>query len=101
MKERVAFVNQPERETHGGSFLCGSLVKTAPELLRRKQSKRRRIPASKDRTCWGLKSEKSRWNRASLMNSMHPWNGTVMLCSSRGAFLIHFTPPFIRQKSNE
>ena len=66
MKERVAFVNQPERETHGGSFLCGSLVKTAPELLRPKQSKRRRIPALKDRACWGL-SEKSRWNRASLM----------------------------------
>ena len=96
--ERVSFAEQTERETDGGSFLWKAEGKTAPELLRRKQSKRRRIPASKDRTCWGLKSEKSRWNRASLMNSMHPWNGTVMLCFSRGAFLIHFTPPFIRQK---
>ncbi len=32
MKERVAFAEQQERKTFGGSFLWKAEVKTAPEL---------------------------------------------------------------------
>ena len=54
--ERVAFAEHSERETYGGSFLWKTKVKTAPELQRRKQSKRRRISALKNRVCLNPKS---------------------------------------------
>ena len=70
--ERVAFAEQTERETDGGSFLWKAEVKTAPELPCRKQSKHCRISASKNRICWNPKVKNQGGTVHFFVSSMHP-----------------------------